>query len=629
MTAEFDWPVVASPDDLPGVEAVPLEDRDLPATTWEIVERARTQWPDRTAVTLLPSGADWQSPIDWTFAQLADRITRAANVLASLGVQRGDAVTLMSTNTGLLLASTLAAEAVGIAAPVNPTLAPDRIASLVHTVASKVIVAAGPELHPEIWAGACRLAAAAGVRHVLALRPDEATGEGPELSAPAGVEVAHLEDLMADQPGDRLTVAPPSAEDVAAYFHTGGTTGMPKVAAHTHANEVAMAWTMGVILPLEPPSTILAGLPLFHVNALMVTGVMPLMRGHRAVWTGPLGFRDEGLYANLWKIIERYRVTSMSAVPTVYGVLAGIPVDADISSLEIPVVGAAPLPPSVRRAWHERTGVALCEGYGLTEGTTASAFNPPGHQRHGSVGMRLPYQRFRVVRVDEDTTWTDVPTGEVGVLAIAGPTVFPGFLVLDEDGTRRLDPKGMVRDGWLDTGDLAKLDADDFVYLTGRAKDLIIRGGHNIDPAEIEDVMLDHPSVTGAGAVGRPDAHAGEVPVVYVSVDGDVDVDDLRAWAEEHVTEPAAVPKEVVVVDAIPVTAVGKPFKPALREDAAVRLLREELARAGMKLSEEAVSAAHEDGRLVVDVQAPSEDAASVAKHVAEPFGLAVRVRVA
>lgn len=629
MTAELDWPVVASPDDLSEVEAVPLEDRDLPATTWEIVERARRRWPDRTAVTLLPSGAEWESPITWTFGELTERITRVANVFASLGVQRGEAVTLMSTNTGLLLAATLAAEAVGIAAPVNPTLAPDRVATLVHTVESRVIVAAGPELQPQIWDGACQLAAATGVRHVLALRPDDATGNGPELSGPDGVQVAYLEDLTADQPGDHLTVDPPSTGDVAAYFHTGGTTGLPKIAAHTHANEVAMAWTMGVILPLEVPSTILAGLPLFHVNALMVTGVMPLLRGHQALWTGPLGFRDEGLYANLWKIVERYRVASMSAVPTVYGVLAEVPVDADITSLQIPVVGAAPLPPSVRRAWLERTGVALCEGYGLTEATTASAFTPPGHQREGSVGLRLPYQRFRVVDLDDDGTWTDVPTGEVGVLAIAGPTVFPGFLVRDEDGTRRLDPKGTVRDGWLDTGDLARLDEDDFVYLTGRAKDLIIRGGHNIDPAEIEDAMLDHPAVTGAGAVGRPDAHAGEVPVVYVSVDGDVDVDELQRWAEERVTERAAAPKDVIVIDAIPVTAVGKPFKPALREDAAVRLLRDELAEAGVDIGEDAVSAHHEDGRLVLDVQAPSEDTASVVKHVTDPYGLAVRVRVA
>jgi fatty-acyl-CoA synthase len=162
----------------------------------------------------------------------------------------------------------------------------------------------------------------------------------------------------------------------------------------------------------------------------------------------------------------------------------------------------------------------LIEGYGLTEATCASARTFPNVRRPASVGQRLPYQRMRAVRVAPDGTWKDVHADETGLLVISGPTVFPGYVTgRDQDGYV-LDGLGKLHEGWLDTGDLARIDADGFVYLAGRDKDLIIRGGHNIDPAIIEDALLAHPQVTAASAVGRPDVHAGEVPVAYVTLEG-------------------------------------------------------------------------------------------------------------
>ncbi|WP_219635616.1 AMP-binding enzyme [Nocardioides ungokensis] len=153
------------------------------------------------------------------------------------------------------------------------------------------------------------------------------------------------------------------------------------------------------------------------------------------------------------------------------------------------------------------------------------------------------------------------------MLAIGGPTVFPGYVVDRGPDGPVLDGLGKLRQGWLDTGDLARIDGDGFVHLTGRAKDLIIRGGHNIDPAVIENALMTHPAVTAAQAVGRPDVHAGEVPVAFVTLAPGADVRpvDLRAWACDRVPEQAAAPRAVTVLDALPVTPVGKPFKPALR----------------------------------------------------------------
>ena len=206
----------------------------------------------------------------------------------------------------------------------------------------------------------------------------------------------------------------------------------------------------------------------------------------------------------------------MSAVPTVYGTLARLPVDADISTLRLPIVGASPLPASVREDFAAHTGLHLLEGYGLTEATCASTWTRPGEERTGSVGRVLPGQQIKAVQIGADGSWADCAPGETGVLAIGGPAVFAGYVTDPAPGGPRVSRDGIVRDGWLDTGDLGQVDAGGFVYLTGRAKDLIIRGGHNIDPRVIEDALLAHPAVRAAAAVGRPDRHSGEVPVAYV-----------------------------------------------------------------------------------------------------------------
>ena len=286
----------------------------------------------------------------------------------------------------------------------------------------------------------------------------------------------------------------------------------------------------------------LGGLPLFHVNALIVTGIAPMFGGARVVWPGPAGYRDKALYEHFWTIIEHYQIAAMSAVPTVYGTLARLPVDADISSLRLPIVGASPLPASVREAFAARTGRHLLEGYGLTEATCASTWTRPGEERPGSVGRVLPGQQIKAVKVGADGSWADCGPGEAGVLAIGGPAVFAGDVTDPAPGGPRVSRAGVAPDGWLDTGDLGQVDAGGFVSLTGRAKDLIIRGGHNIDPRVIEDALLAHPAVGAAAAVGRPDRHSGEVPVAYVvpPAPRPFDETELLAWAGTAIGEPAA-----------------------------------------------------------------------------------------
>ncbi len=583
-----------------------------PESTYQLLLDAAGAWPDGIATQWIPDPSDHTRCLAWTYAELAGVVTRIANALTALGVRREDAVTLSSVNTSMLYAATLAAQAVGIAAPVNPALSGERIAELIRRTGSRVLVAAGPELDPQLWQRLLGVARQAGMTAVLALRPDGEHGDPPDLTggaaaggAPgsAGAVVAYLDDVIDGQPTGYLAGADlPKAEDLAAVMHTGGTTGAPKIAAHTHANQLACGQDIALSSGLAPGAGVLGGLPLFHVNALIVTGIAPMFSGTRVVWPGPAGYRDKALYTRSWQIIEHYQIAAMSAVPTVYATLAQVPVDADISTLRLPIVGASPLPSSVREDFARHTGRRLLEGYGLTEATCASTWTRPGEERPGSVGRALPGQQVKAVRIGDDGSWADCTPGETGVLAIGGPAVFAGYVTDPRLGGPRVSREGAVRDGWLDTGDLGSVDADGFVSLTGRAKDLIIRGGHNIDPRVIEIALLRHPGVRGAIAVGRPDRHSGEVPVAYVvpAHPGRFDEADLLAWAATAIGEPAARPKRIYPITAIPVTAVGKHFKPALIADAAIRAITEALAAAGV--ADARATAAHEDGRLVVTV---------------------------
>jgi fatty-acyl-CoA synthase len=245
------------------------------------------------------------------------------------------------------------------------------------------------------------------------------------------------------------------------------------------------------------------------------------------------------------------------------------------------------MPLELIRAFQESTGLKILEGYGLTEGTCVSTCNPPlGERRTGSIGLRLPLQAMKAVVLDDTGAYArDCAVGESGVLAISGPNVFDGYRDPDQNNGLWLE----MNDGrrWLSTGDLGRQDADGYFYLTGRKKELIIRGGHNIDPASIEEPLHRHPAVQIAAAVGRPDVHAGELPVAYVQLKPGACVteDELLSFAKGQITERAAMPKAIRLVAAMPLTGVGKIFKPELRQRETTDALRTALHDAGAPAS--------------------------------------------
>jgi fatty-acyl-CoA synthase len=611
MTDDLHWPTYAHPSDLDRVEETPLERRGLPESVYAIIQQAAQAQPDAVAHLTLRNGSAWEDPVPRTYQQLHAEVLADANVLCGLGVGRHDTVALLSVNTAELIPALLAAETVAIAAPINPALSEHDICTLLERSGARVLVAAGPELQPEVWARARRLAEALGLTALLALRPTGARGMAPGLDPLPATRVAHLADLATTESATTLRVPPPKRDDLAALFHTGGTTGTPKLAGHTHRMQVVDAWAVAAGSPPAPDAAFFAALPLFHVNALIVTTLAPAMRQQPVVWAGPLGYRDPELLSAFWRIIERYRIAVMSGVPTIYNALTAIPIDADIVTLELPVVGAAPLPEAVADRWLAHVGVPLCEGYGLTEATCASARNFPAAVRRGTVGQRLPYQEVRAARIDDgQEEWTLLGADEVGTIVLRGPVVFPGYVAGHSKTGPTLDPGTKVRGGWLDTGDLGSVAEDGYIRLVGRARDVIIRGGHNIDPLPVEQVLLQHPAVSDAGVVGRPDQRSGEVPVAYVTLaEPSADLAAIQAWARSRVAEPAAAPVAVTALPQLPVTSIGKPDKLALRVLATGAELAEALAACGCSLPADGSWCTAQDGVVTVTLAPPADPA--------------------
>ena len=302
--------------------------------------------------------------------------------------------------------------------------------------------------------------------------------------------------------------------------------------------------------------------------------------GAHVVFPTPAGYRGDGVFDNFWKLVERWKITFIITVPTAIAATMQIPVNADISSVKKAFSGSAPLPLELFKRFEQATGVTIIEGYGLTEATCLVSGNPvDGEKKVGSIGITYPYTDVKIIKGTPDGP-VECSGDEIGEICISNPGVFAGNTYTEADKNKDLYYYGKH----LRTGDLGRIDADGYLWITGRQKDLIIRGGHNIDPAEIEEALLSHEAVAFAGAIGQPDAHAGELPCAYVElVEGaSVTPQALIDHCDIHVHERAARPKHVTILPELPKTAVGKVFKPDLRKAAITRVYNAALEEAGV-----------------------------------------------
>ena len=563
------FPSLASAADVTAFEEVPYQERIAAASTFDAIKLGAAHNADASAIQFLPNASPEDTPTVISYGQLVARVTQAANMFHALGVGASDVVSFLLPLLPQSFFTLFGAEAAGIANPVNPLLETHQIAEILEAAGTKVLIALGPTEGSDIWNKVVEVRGR--LKQLKAIVQINGSGD-------AANSIYSFDALISQQPADCLVSGRQiAAGDVAAYFHTGGTTGTPKLVRQTHANQVYQAWACNLMLKSSPGRNLLYGMPLYHVGGALTQTLATFSSGCCLVVLSPAGWRNPAVLKNVWALVERYRPEIFSSVPTVLAASLAVPIGhADISCLRYVGGGGSAIPVAVGKALQDKLNVPVVEVYGMTE--TASVHTLAYLDRSirlGSVGHAVPYSRVRVVIVDADGRYQrDCASNEIGVVAMAGPGVFSGYL---NDAHNK---GAFVEPGWVNSGDLGRLDEDGYLWITGRAKDTVIRGGHNIDPAPIEELFFQHPAVGLAAVVGQPDAYAGELPLAYVQLKDGANVapGELEAWVRERTPERAAVPVEIVLIDPMPVTGVGKVFKPQLRWNAAQRVFTQTLA---------------------------------------------------
>jgi fatty-acyl-CoA synthase len=568
MTTRFTR-AVADIADIEALERLPYDSLVPARNLHDLFDATARLHPDQPALTVLTRGSRESGDITLTHRQLLAEISRAANLFRAHGIKEsGGTVALLCPILPQLFPALLGAQIAGVASSINYLLNEDAIADLLDAQNATILVVASEAADRAIWTKAANVAS-----RVPSLKTIFVIGANGPLTGGA----ASFDEAVATM-RDTLDFTPSSDRDtVCALFHTGGTTGRPKLVRLTHGNQIHAAWSFAQVHGLDERDAAVNGFPLFHVGGTMTLGLSILAAGGHVIIPSPYSLRSPDAIRDYWHTVERFGATIVSGVPTSIAALAEVPIgSSDVGSVRMALTGGAVAPKAVSERFQARTGIRLFETYGMTETAAAIAFNPGrGTPVQGSVGFRAPFAQTKIVTLDDADLRTECPPLTSGLVLARGPQVFPGYL----------DPqhnKGVLTDDhWIVTGDVGYLTTDQRLVLTGREKDLIVRSGHNIDPAAIEDVANAFPGVQMSSAVGMPDAYAGEVPIVFVvpSPGKNIDMPRLREHLERNVNEPPAKPKRVVLLEALPVTAVGKIFKPTLRDLAVQEKVRTEIDR--------------------------------------------------
>lgn len=523
-----------------------------------LLDEAAERYPNRPAVAFFRR--------DLTYREISHLADRFAGGLRSLGLRPGDRVSLHLPNCPqFVIAYYGTLKAGGVVVPFNPLYVEREIAAQLTDCGATIAVTL--DLFAQRVAAA---RAGTRVQHVVVTRINEffppllralyplramRHREWPAITLDAGTHA--FRDVCAAPP-----LAEPAAQrpgDTAVLLYTGGTTGTPKGAMLTHANLVANAYQCALwyVNPAGERLTAIGVLPLFHSYAMTVVMNGGLLLGSRMV----LLPRFETL--GVLKAIRRYRPQQMPGVPTMYNAILSHPAVGrfNLKSVRACISGAAALPAEIQSRFERITGGSLVEGYGLTEASPVTHVAPlEGLRKAGSIGIPVPDTDARIVDLEDGTRV--LPPDEVGELAVRGPQVMAGYW------NRPQETAAVLRDGWLYTGDIARMDPDGYFYIVDRKKEMLISGGLNVYPREVEEVLFAHPAVQEAAVIGVPDAHRGEVPKAFVVLrpGAQATADDLIAHCRAHLA-PYKVPRHVEFRDSLPKSLIGKVLRRVLSEE--------------------------------------------------------------
>lgn len=486
---------------------------------------------------------------DTSYGEFEQQVSLFASALQDLGVEKGDHVAFLLGNSPHFLISLYATMRIGATAiPVNPMYTPDEISYIIQNGDVKLVIALDMLL-PLVELGVKAFPQVD--KYIICETMPDIKEKLASLSDAAKDKVQLFSKLLSST----TTIVDPmplNDEDVAIILYTSGTTGYPKGAMLTHRNLYSNARDVSEYLTINTDDRVIATLPVFHVFALTVVVNAPLLKG-ATVLLAPR-FSPQEIY----ELAGSQKATVFAGVPTMYNFLYQHEGDiSNFSSLRLAISGGAPLPVQVLYDFEKKFNVRVSEGYGLSEASPVTCFNPLDRERKaGSIGTSIVNVENKVV----DVNGNEVPIGEVGELIVRGPNVMKGYYKMPEE------TENAIRDGWLYTGDLAKQDEDGYFYIVDRKKDMIIVGGFNVYPREVEEVLFSHPKVIEAAVVGFPDPNLGEAVCAFVVLkDNTISADDLREYCAQHIVK-YKVPKVIEILDELPKNSTGKILRRSLKE---------------------------------------------------------------
>ncbi len=544
-------------------KGVPAE-VEIPNTSVpEMLEAAVKKWPQRDAIVFALAPGHHKK---WSFPHLQEEIERVSGGFSELGLKKGDRVALYLPNCPQYIISYFAALRLGLTVvQISPLYLGDDLVFPIKDSGAKALVTLDFLSHKleEVWDRIPHPIVIVGrLKEEATFIPSLVVNgrlkkKGFDPSLPTRIPYKRFRDLRRSKTrAPRVPVDP--AKDVAVFQYTGGTTGRPKAAMLSHRNLVANAvqartWFTEAT---EGDETVLAVIPFFHVYGMTVAMNFPLFYGATVVVSPDRPEPD-----SLLKFLVTYRPTQLPGVPALYAAVCNHPNagKTDLRGMKICLSGSAPLPVEVWKRFEELTGANLIEGYGLSETSPATHANPvSGKKKIGSIGLALPSTDAKVL--DPDDSSKELPMGAEGELAIRGPQVMLGYW------NRPEETANVLKDGWLITGDIAKIDEEGYAYIVDRKKDLILVGGFNVYPREVEEILYQHPAVSEAAAIGVPQDTLGEVVKAFVVLKPGTHATEKEIidFVKSRIAHFKA-PRSVEFRESLPKTLVGKVLRRELR----------------------------------------------------------------
>lgn len=488
---------------------------------------------------------------DTTYGEFDASVAQLASAMHGLGIEKGDHVAFLLGNTPHFLLSLYATMRIGATAiPINPIYTPDEISYIIHNSDAKAVIAID-QLLPLVQNAA---SAFTTVEHYIVCETEQGTKEKVAQLPGELTNKVHLFSELIMQGKQDLAPVEVEEDDTAIVLYTSGTTGSPKGAMLTHKNLYSNARDVADYLGFQAGDRVVATLPVFHVFALTVVVNAPLVRGAEILLVPRFSPGD------VFKVIREKQATVFAGVPTMYNFMYQYPEGQkeDFDSVRLAISGGSSLPVALLHNFEDKFDVRVSEGYGLSEASPVTCFNPIDRERiPGSIGTNIVNVENKVV----NELGEEVPDGEVGELIVRGPNVMKGYYKMPEETAVAL------RDGWLYTGDLARRDESGYFYIVDRKKDLVIVGGYNVYPREVEEVLFEHHDIVEAAVIGVPDMDFGEAVHAFVVLKegAEENIEKLTAYCAARLAK-YKVPKHIEFLDDLPKNTTGKILRRSLSE---------------------------------------------------------------